>query len=91
MLSPISLRGTRFEDRITCIQVSSDDHLVVAGHTKGKLDENVTWYFDLVNVAMVLRVWMVLVFDADFCWEFFFWGGFAVVAMFARKPLGGRR
>ena len=63
---------------------------MVAGHSKGKLDENVTWYFDLVNVAMVLRVWMVLVFfNADFCWEFFFWGGFAVVAMFARKPLGG--
>ena len=43
---------------------------MVAGHSKGKLDENVTWYFDLVNVAMVLRVWMVLVFDADFCSEF---------------------
>eukprot|EP00434_Breviolum_minutum_P007277 symbB.v1.2.006423.t1/scaffold383.1/size215797/5 len=36
-------RGTRFEDRITCIQVSSDDHLVVAGHSKGKLDENVNF------------------------------------------------
>ena len=43
---------------------------MVAGHSKGKLDENVTWYFDLVNVAMVLRVWMVLVFDADLCSEF---------------------
>lgn len=61
----------------------------MAGHSKGKLDENVTWYFDLVDVAMVLGCGWFWFLMQIFVGSSFL-GGFAVLATFARKPLGGK-